>query len=446
MTAKQVDYAYDIFISYSSFRKAGGESQFDRKVAERLHKALETYRVPSSLVKNNSNGRRLPPRLKKVFRDRDEVRAGASLNEALRDALEKSRFLVVICSPRARNSQWMNQEIALFRSLGRENRILPILIEGEPPEVFPRELLKSKPKNGAAESTATVPEGLLAQPLAADIRAETESESLYLLKQEKLRLIATVLDCDYDDLRRREHERFVRRTTTIVVAMLALIVILTSLSVGLFLTQQREKRNAQLALDATGVIPMIAFPEESRELDNAIGREIRLTTSINNLETLRQDYPENVQCLEGLRHIYASLGHVLKVQGRDEDAHAAYDKGKALVVPIAISRLKAWRPNASTNLQGALLESELKRWRDLLKVWEDYYDSTRAKDAVEYVDNATEYLPLLDASTNEGIDEARRVLEWSLKLFRKAKERETLTAEQEELVETITATLSELPQ
>lgn len=446
MTTEQTSYTYDVFISYSSFRQPGRESQFDRKVAERLHRALETYRVPGSLVKKRSSRHGLPPRLKKVFRDRDEVRAGASLNAALKHALEQSRFLVVICSPRARNSQWMNQEIAIFRSLGREKSILPLLIEGEPLDVFPAELLEMKPDGNAVGRTTFLAEKFLAQPLAADIRAGTESESLRLLKQEKLRLIAAVLGCDYDDLRRREHERFVRRTLKIIAAMLVLVAILSSLSIALFLAQQREKRNAQLALDATGVIPIIAFPEENQQLDNAIGREMRLTQAINNLETLRQDYPKNVQCLEGLRSIYPSLYHVLMVQGKLEEAQAAYDKGNALVVPILIGRLREWPLNEPANLQQAFLEPELKRWRDLLKTWEDSYDWVQAKHAVEYLDYATQYLRLLAPSTQEGRDEARRVLEWGLRLLQQAKQGEALTSEQEELVKVIIAKLNSMPQ
>ncbi|HKQ06933.1 MAG TPA: toll/interleukin-1 receptor domain-containing protein [Blastocatellia bacterium] len=443
VTAEQFDYAYDIFISYSSFRKEEDGSQFDRKVAERLHRSLEAYRVPAALVKKGSQSRGLPRRLKKVFRDRDEVRAGASLDAELRDALEKSRFLVVICSPRSRNSIWVNQEIAIFRNLGREERILPILIEGEPAEVFPTELLKAEPRRGSAEPAPGL-DRLLAQPLAADIRAKTEAESLRLLKHEKLRLIATVLDCSYDDLRRREHERFVRRAITTVAAMLALVAILAGLSIGLFLTQQREKRNAQLALDATGVIPLIAFPEENQKLDSAISRELRLVAAINNLETLRRDYPENVQCLEGLRHIYPSLGHILATQGRLEEAQAAYEKGDTLIVPVLKGRLRAWQPNTSPNLQGALLEPERKRWRDLLNIWEGPDDWVRAKHAIDYVDNVTEYLSVLDVSTAEGREEARRVLEHSLALFKKAKEHEALTAEQEELTGVILATRTRL--
>src|ERR1700753_568840 len=122
--AAQDDFSYDAFISYSGFRTASEAAQFDRKVAQRLHKSLESYRIPRSLLKRSGDGATVPRRLKKIFRDKDEVRASSNLNDSLTEALRHSRFLIVICSPRARQSQWINQEIAVFRSLGRGEAIL----------------------------------------------------------------------------------------------------------------------------------------------------------------------------------------------------------------------------------------------------------------------------------------------------------------------------------
>jgi hypothetical protein len=100
-----------------------------------------------------------------------------------------------------------------------------------------------------------------------------------------------------------------------------------------------------------------------------IWQEIRFTKVIKDLEVLNRDYPENLQCMESLRVIYALLSGVLKNQGRREESQPAYDSGKALVVPITIGRLKAWSPNTATNLQGALLEPGWKQHHDQLKIW-----------------------------------------------------------------------------
>ncbi len=79
-------FAYDAFISYRHVAR-------DRKWAEWLITALETYRVPRALQK-----RHFPRRLHKVFRDEDEIPTSPDLNDQIKQALNKSRALIVICS------------------------------------------------------------------------------------------------------------------------------------------------------------------------------------------------------------------------------------------------------------------------------------------------------------------------------------------------------------
>ena len=62
------DFKYWAFVSYSSKDRAWGEW---------LIRKLETYRVPSSLVGLKTGCGTIPARLYPVFRDRDELPAGA---------------------------------------------------------------------------------------------------------------------------------------------------------------------------------------------------------------------------------------------------------------------------------------------------------------------------------------------------------------------------------
>jgi hypothetical protein len=435
-------FSYDAFISYSGFSKLGEASRFDRKVAERLHRSLEAYRVPRSLLKRYPGGAAPPRRLKKIFRDRDEVRASSNLNDVLIEALRHSRFLIVICSPRARQSQWMKQEITLFQDLGRGDRILTLLIEGEPAEAFPQALFEARP------------EQWLAQPLAADVRAPSVSKSLRLLKQEKLRLLAPILGCEYDDLRQREHERFVRRVMTVGAAMLTLLLVLTTLSVALFYAQQRASRNAQLALDAGAeLLPAAALdPNGPLSANDPVIREIRINNAIGYLETLREDDPENLKCLTTLRALYGARAGLLSDRNRKADAEDSFQKADSMVIPIALSRLRGWRPARAARakeMSGEALsfpkDYDLKRLRTLLDIMAPSQGTANAKTAVGYVEVAAEYLQLLDTSTAEGRAEARRVLRSSLKSFQVAQASEPLTAPQQELVKSIETALKQVP-
>ena len=95
---------YYAFISYSHQDKVWGDW---------LHKSLETYRVPGHLVGTASRDGAIPSRVTPVFRDREELPTATNLGEAINQALEDSRYLVVICSPRSARSQWVNEEALL---------------------------------------------------------------------------------------------------------------------------------------------------------------------------------------------------------------------------------------------------------------------------------------------------------------------------------------------
>jgi tetratricopeptide (TPR) repeat protein len=295
---------------------------------------------------------------------------------------------------------------------------------------------------------------LAAQPLAADIRAPTVAKSLRLLKQEKLRLLAPILGCEYDDLRQREHDRFVRRAVGAGAAMLTLLLVLMTLSVLLFLAQQRASRNAQVALDAgVEILPLVGLPPDSPfGANDAVTREVHITNAIRYLETLRQDDPENLKCLTTLHTLYVLLADLLKARGREDKAQEALQKADSMVIPIALSRLKAWKPTEAKRtreLSGEELnfpkDYDLKRLRNLLSIRDQISGLASAKLALEYTTVAAEYLPLLDTLTGEGRAEARRVLQSSLSKFQQAQSLEPLTREQEELVQAIKTTLGRLP-
>ena len=94
-------YIYDAFISYRYVQR-------DREWAQWLIEALEAYRIPQALQAQG-----LPPRLKKIFRDVDEVPASSDLNDAIKQGLVDSRFLIVVCSPYTPRSKWVEREIQI---------------------------------------------------------------------------------------------------------------------------------------------------------------------------------------------------------------------------------------------------------------------------------------------------------------------------------------------
>jgi hypothetical protein len=215
---------YDAFISY----RHGG---LDSLVAEKLHHMLETYTIPRVIAKKI--GKR---KLTRVFRDREELPTSSNLSDSINDALENSAYLLLICSRRTCESLWVMQEVLRFGELHGKDKIIALLIDGEPDESFPPGLRERKVGN----------ETIFVEPLAADIRAETWAGSLKLLKEEKLRLIAPILGCAFDDLRRRHRRRRIQRIATVISASFVF-----TLLFGAFSTYQyvQINRNMQLKLE-----------------------------------------------------------------------------------------------------------------------------------------------------------------------------------------------------
>ena len=206
---EEKEYKYDAFISYR-------HCELDKFVAENLHKALETYELPKNLKeKLNIEGRTF----KRLFRDQEELPLSSNLEDPILEALNSSKYLIVICSPRLKDSLWCKKEIETFKKLrGREN-IFCVLIEGEPADSFPEEVIfdeKEVVKNGKKKK-----ERIPVEPLAADVRGANNKEVLKKIHEEKLRLAAAMCHIDYDDLRQRHKLREQKRKTNIALGVAA---------------------------------------------------------------------------------------------------------------------------------------------------------------------------------------------------------------------------------
>ena len=124
-------YRYDAFISYR-------HTELDKFVAENLIKQLEAFKLPKSVAKKLKGKK---TKIERVFRDREELPLTNNLEEPIVEALQNSEWLIVICSPRLPESMWCKKEIETFISLRGREHVLAVLIEGEPSESFPEELL-----------------------------------------------------------------------------------------------------------------------------------------------------------------------------------------------------------------------------------------------------------------------------------------------------------------
>jgi len=70
----------------------------------------------------------------------DELTPTNDLTENIRQALQNAEYLLLICSKESCRSEWVQKEVEEFLKTHDKNRIILILLEGEPGEVFPEQL------------------------------------------------------------------------------------------------------------------------------------------------------------------------------------------------------------------------------------------------------------------------------------------------------------------
>jgi tetratricopeptide (TPR) repeat protein len=211
---------YRAFISYS---------WSDKDWAAWLHRALETFNTPRALIGKQTPLGPVPARLFPIFKDREEEAAGHGITAAIEAAMGASDFLIVLCSRRSARSTWVNREIAWFKRHRDPQRILAVVVDGEPgaslvpgreaDECFPNALLYKIGDDllptGDAED----------YPLAADARPEGDGK-----RGAKLKVAAAMLGVGLDDLVRRDARRRTIQRRFVTGGALTLAAVMTGLA------------------------------------------------------------------------------------------------------------------------------------------------------------------------------------------------------------------------
>ncbi len=212
------EYKYIAFISYK---------REDEKWAKWLQNKLEHYKLPTSVKLDNPN---LPERVRPIFKDTTDL-SGGVLEKTIKEALESSKYLIVICSPRAAKSQWVCKEVQEFIDTGREEYIIPFIIEGEPhssnieTECFPRNL---KQLSGSRELL-----GININEMGRDAAA--------------IKIVARMFDLHFDSLWNRHRLYTIRKTTFIIACICCVVLILSVMTIRMsYLKNEADIANKEL--------------------------------------------------------------------------------------------------------------------------------------------------------------------------------------------------------
>jgi WD40 repeat protein len=253
----QAGRRFAAFISYS---------HRDEEFGDWLHKRLESYQVPSALVGRDSAVGPVGKRLGKVFRDRADLSAAHDLGREIREGLEQSDALIVLCSPRSCGSKYVQDEIRTFKQLGKGDRIFAAIVDGEPhaagkpgrtsaDECFPPALIYRLAQDG---SISAQPEAN--EPIAADFRDDKDGR-----ENGSLKLIAGLLGVPLDELVQREKqaERGRRLRANAIALCMAALALGALLAFGYAVVQRNiAEENEGKAQQARGEAELYAIERD----------------------------------------------------------------------------------------------------------------------------------------------------------------------------------------
>ena len=179
-------FKYRAFLSYS---------HADTGAAKRVHGRLEGFHIDKDLVGRVTPAGPIPETLRPIFRDRLEFDAGRSLADETIAALDNSAALIVLASPHAARSEFLNEELRQFKSRHPDRPLIPLIVDGDSndpaKECFPPALRFDIAKDGAITDTPV-------DVLAADLRESGDGIDLALAK-----VVARLIGLGPDDVYRR---------------------------------------------------------------------------------------------------------------------------------------------------------------------------------------------------------------------------------------------------
>jgi tetratricopeptide (TPR) repeat protein len=292
------DYRYRAFITYS---------HTDWRRAEWLQRALEGFTVPRRLVGAPTPYGPTPRKLTPIFRDRSDLAAGGDLTAEIDAAIRDSLFLIVLCSPAAAASKWVEEEVRRFKAYNGEARVLALILDDVPDnaselECFPAALRCHVGSDGVLTDR-------LIEPLAADLREKRDGEKLALFK-----IAAGLLGLPLDDLLRRDAQRRARQLQATAAASIGVAVLMGGLAlyatdarrdallqkneaeglVEFMLSDLAKKLEPYGRLDALEVVGqrVLAYYQtrDERSLDaDALGRRARALIMVGKTDQERND-------------------------------------------------------------------------------------------------------------------------------------------------------------
>lgn len=184
-------------------------STTDSSIGRWLYKRLDKYNIPKifhgePLYNDNVLDKHIRP----IFIKNDKKKNSKDSENILKNSYN----LIVICSKKSAKCQSVNKDIELFKSIGRSENILALILDGEPNATS-----KGNPENECFPPSLRYP----TDPIAGDLRKVGDGKERGFLK-----VLSGIVQLDFDHLYQRHKRRQKKRRLILISILFSIILII----------------------------------------------------------------------------------------------------------------------------------------------------------------------------------------------------------------------------
>lgn len=190
--AKEI--SYDVYLTCRQYSQ-------DKRIARMIEKRLHRFIIPVEYRADYSDSR-----IRNIYIPQEKHAGVGGLSEGARKALDRSRFLMVVCTPDTKDSTRVNREIEYFLEHHDRDRLLTVLAKGTTKTSFPTPLFREYEKNGITFMREEE------EQIDANLTGGGERFQKKRLQREVTRLIARMIGCPYETLWNLDRRYRLRRT------------------------------------------------------------------------------------------------------------------------------------------------------------------------------------------------------------------------------------------
>jgi WD40 repeat protein len=377
---------FDGFISYSH----AADGRLAPAVQRGLHRLAKPWHRRRALY---------------IFRDQTGLSVTPALWTSIQQALDGSDYFVLLASPEAARSPWVNREIEHWVSTKNPGRILPVVTDGEwhwDPAAH----------DFTADSTA-VPDALRAvfteEPLYLDLRWARDSRHLNLrhsrFRDAIAQLAAPMHGITTDDLEGedvRQHRRARRLSWTVVTTL----VLLTVVAVVTGLSAMRNADRANAAADDARRQQRVAA-EQRGNAERSADEASRQQHLARQQQTRAREAAAEARKQEGLARRQKALVAAATTQVERQQANARYQRALA-----AGAAAEAEKQRALAEGERAAARKAAEQARRQEKIARE--QEQRASEAAEEAGRQEKRAQEQERRAGEAAEEARRQRETAI--------------------------------